>query len=139
MWQSHKIKWGDFPRKLKDMCSSLRMKKQAKVKRERKSSKLKMTARSSKFSLLEKIPNEQTKGYLNLTHEVLSGFSPGVSKQFSKTVAGGNSERVSNKITILWYKRKHWQNYCTKLNLQQIYWGDPNTIKSYISSPLPFN
>ena len=89
------------------MCSSLRMEKQGKVKRERKSSKLKMTARTSRFSLSEKIPNEQTKGYLNLTHEVLSGFCPGVSKQFSKTVVGENSEKVSNKITILWYTQKH--------------------------------
>ena len=48
-----------------------------------------------------------THGVLNLEHEVLKGFSPGVSKQFSKTVAGSNIERVLNKITILWYKRKH--------------------------------
>ena len=39
------------------------------------------------------------KGHLNLAHEVLKGFSPGVSKQLSKTVAGNNIERVSNKIS----------------------------------------
>ena len=61
--------------------------------------------------------NWTNKGHFNLEHEVLKDFSPGVSKQFSKTVAGSNIDRVSNKITILWYKQKHWWNYCTKINL----------------------
>ena len=62
--------------------------------------KLKKTARSSKFSLLEKIPNEQTKRYLNLAHEVLNGFSLGVSKQFSKTVAGDNRPSYGTRENI---------------------------------------
>ena len=83
--------------------------------------------------------NWTNKGHLNLAHEALKGFCPGVSKQFFKTAAGSNIERVSNKITILWYKRKHWWNYCTKINLQQIYWGDSTAIKSCILLPLLFN
>ena len=72
-------------------------------------------------------------------HEVLKRFCPGVSKQFFKSAAGSNIDRSSNKITILWYKRKHWWNYCTKINLQQIYGDDSTTIKSCILFPLLFN
>ena len=88
---------------------------------------------------IRKDSNWTNKGHLNLAHEVLKGFSPGVSKQFSKTVAGSNIERVSNEITILWCKRKHWWNYCTKINLHQIYWDDSTTIKFCILLPLSFN
>ena len=60
------------------------------------------TARSSKVSLSEKIPIEQIKDTF-----ICQGFGTGVSKQFSMTAAGGNIERLWNKITILWYMRKH--------------------------------
>ena len=55
---------------------------------------------------IRKDSNWTNKGHLNLAHEVLKGFSPVVSRQFSKTVARSNIERVLNKITILLYKEK---------------------------------
>ena len=74
-----------------------------------------------------------------MAHKVLKGSNPGVPKQFSKTTAGSNVERVSDKITILWYNWEQWWNYCTKIHLQQIYRDNSTSKKSCILFPLLFN
>ena len=70
--------------------------KQVKVKQGSKSSKFKEAARLQGFPI-RKDSYWTNKGQPNLTHEKLKRFSPWVSKQFSKTVAGGNIATVSKK------------------------------------------
>ena len=80
---------------------------QVKVKWGSKSSKLKEAAKSSKVSQSEKIPIKQIKD-TSIWHtrywKVLVQESPNSSLRQQQW---GNIEGVSNKITILWYMRKH--------------------------------
>ena len=93
---------------------------QVRVRRGSKTQKLYETVRNSKVSLSEKIPVKQIKN-ISIWHtkyrRVLVQESP---NSFLRQLLGAIS-RVSNKITILWCKRKHRSNYCRKKNLQQIY------------------
>ena len=144
MWQSHKIKWDCSTGKLKVICGSphvesgddVHPKEKNMVQRVEiwdqkfrlgsKSLKLNEIIRNFKSSLSEKIPIKQIND-TSICHtrcwRILVQESPNSSlRQLLEAIS-----KILNKITILSCKQKYRSNYCTKINLQKIYWDNSTT------------